>query len=62
MSKAREILDEVFCLMEQQSLESTVTARQTEEYRQRAERINKLLDLLIHERPRPHSWRGETSK
>ena len=58
MLKAREILDEVFCLMEQQSLESTVTSRETEEYRQRAERINKLLDLLIRERPRPHSWRA----
>jgi len=62
MSKVRDILDEIFSLMEQQmhARPDSISATETEEYKKRAERIDYLLCCLIaegqHRRPKemPH--------
>jgi hypothetical protein len=53
MPNIREILNEVFSLMELQILAmgGSTCERETEEYRQRAERIDELLRLLTDEGP-----------
>jgi len=52
MPNVREILNEVFSLMELQVLARGASASEnkTEEYRQRSERIDELLKLLVDER------------
>jgi hypothetical protein len=52
MPNVREILNEVFSLMELQVLAraASTSENKTEEYRQRSERIDELLRLLVDER------------
>ena len=52
MPNVREILNEVFSLMEQQVLSrgASTSENKTEEYKQRSERIDELLRLLVDER------------
>ena len=47
MINVREILDEIVSLMERQVLARENRACETEKYRQRAERIDELLSVLI---------------
>jgi hypothetical protein len=57
MANVREILDEVFSLMQLQILASGDSAYEidTEDYAQRAERIDELLNLLVDKGPRDSS-------
>jgi hypothetical protein len=49
MSEKKDILDEIFSLMhlQMQARQDGSTARQAEEYEQRAKRIDRLLNRLI---------------
>ena len=53
MPKVRDVLDEVFSLMELQmhARPDSISAPETEEYKKRAERIDYLLGYLIGEGP-----------
>jgi hypothetical protein len=57
MPEIRDILDEVFSLMQQQmrARPNNTSATETEEYKRRAERIEHLLGYLIREGPHRRS-------